>query len=249
MSRINNIIGASRVPSGLLPFLTAYWTADNIATDVHINNLGGSGVSLLYGTGINNEGFDFVNDASVRYVNVPDNNLLSFTDGANDVPFTIRMWVYFNSKSSTGNWLANKRDNTNQREWQILHRTSISQVEFMKFSQGGTDSVTTNTGVNPANDVFHHLVLTSDGTKFGDKIYLNGTDITTGHTETGTYVKMNNGTNFMRFGANAWDTPPVTPLKHRGLLDEIAIFNGYEMTPADVIDDYNLGVGKFYPNI
>jgi hypothetical protein len=249
MSKINNIIGASRVPSSLLPFLTAYWTADNIATDVYVNALGGTGVSLLYGTGINNEGFDFVNDASVRYVDVPDNDLLSFTDGTNDVPFSIRCWVYFNSKSSTGNWLINKRGDTNQVEYQFIYSVSVGQLSFQKFSQGGTDNARTDTGVNPTNDVWHHLVYTDNGTKFGGKIYLNGVDITSGHTETGTYVKMNNGTNFMRIGGSAWTTTNWGSRKHRGLLDEIAIFNGYEITPAQVLADYNLGVGKFYPNI
>jgi len=248
MSRRIINIGGSFLDS-LFAKLTAYWTADNIATDVHINNLGGTGVSVLYGTGKNNQGFNFDNTATARYVDVPDNNLLSFTDGTNDVPFTIRTWVYFNSKSSTGNWLINKRGASTETEWQLVYSVARLSLTFVKYSEGGTDNVRTDTGVNPANGVWHHLVYTDNGTKFGGKIYLNGIDITTGYVETGTYVKMNNGNNLMRFGHEAWNTPPSATQKHRGLLDEIAIFNGYEMTPADVLSDYNLGVGKFYPNI
>jgi len=248
MSKINNIIGFSRVPQGLFSFLTAYWTADNIATDVHVNNLGGSFTGATYTTGINGQSFDFGSGNQSRYVQVPDNNLLSFTDGTNDVPFSIRCWVWFDSKSSTGNWLINKRDNSTQLEYQFIFFSN--QLSFFKFSLGtGNNHAQTTTGINPANNQWHHLFYTDNGTKFGGKIYLNGTDITSGHVETGTYTRMINGTNFMRFGGDSWFTPPFDTTKHRGRLDEIAIFNGYEATPQQVVDDYNLGVGKFYPNI
>jgi len=246
MSKRNNFIGFSRVPQGLFPFLTAYWTADNIATDVHVNNLGGAwNATSHYTTGINGQAFDFGSGNQTRYVDVADNNLLSFTDGTNDVPFSMRCWVWFDSKSATANFLINKRDNTNQREWQNVFINN--ELSFWKFSLGSTDRVETKTSINPANNQWHHLFYTDNGTKFGGKIYLNGIEITSGHTETGTYVRMINGTNLMRFGASAWLFGET--LKHRGRLDEIAIFNGYEATPQQVVDDYNLGVGKFYPNI
>jgi hypothetical protein len=247
MSKRNNFIGFSRVPQGLFPFLTAYWTADNIATDVHVNNLGGSFTGANYTTGINGQAFNFGSGTEVRYVDVPDNNLLSFTDGTNDVRFSMRCWVWFDSKSSTGNWLINKRDAATQNEWQFNFSQVQNQLIFIKFSEGGTENARTDTGIIPANNQWHHLFVTDNGTKFGGKIYLNGTDVTSGHTETGTYVRMQNGTNLMRFGQTAWNTLEST--KHRGRLDEIAIFNGYEATPQQVVDDYNLGVGKFYPNI
>jgi len=249
MSKRNNFIGFSRVPQGLFPFLTAYWTADNIATDVHVNSLGGSFTGASYTTGINGQAFNFGSGTEVRYVDVPDNNLLSFTDGTNDVRFSMRCWVWFDSKSSAGNWLINKRDNNNQNEYQLNYSNAQNQLLFTKFSLGdnAANSVRTDTGVNPANNQWHHLFYTDDGTKFGGKIYLNGLDITSGHTEVGTYVRMINGTNLMRFGMSSWGVGES--VKHRGRLDEIAIFNGYEATPQQVVDDYNLGVGKFYPNI
>jgi hypothetical protein len=246
MGRFSPFLVSKRID--LFPFLTGYWTADNIATDVHVNNLGGSFTGATYTTGINGQSFDFGSGNQSRYVDVPDNNLLSFTDGTNDVPFSIRCWVWFDSKSSWGNWLINKRNNSTQQEYQFTFFSN--QLVFFKFSQGsGSVFVGTNTGINPANNQWHHLFYTDNGTKFGGKIYLNGIDITSGHTESGSYVKMQNGTNFMRFGGDAWNTPPLDSLKHRGRLDEIAIFNGYEATPQQVVDDYNLGVGKFYPNI
>jgi hypothetical protein len=252
MSKRNNFIGFSRVPQGLFPFLTAYWTADNIATDVHVNNLGGSFTGANYTTGINGQSFNFGSGTEIRYVDVPDNNLLSFTDGTNDVPFSIRMWVWFDSKSSVGNWLINKRDaapTANQLEYQFFYNPVTNRFAFTKYSQLlEANRVVCQADVIPANNQWHHLFYTDNGTKFGGKIYLNSVDITSGHVEAGTYVRMINGTNFMRFGFGSF-TNVNTDTKHRGRLDEIAIFNGYEATPQQIVDDYNLGVGKFYPNI
>ena len=235
------------IEAGLLPYLTAYWTADNIATDVHVNNLGGAWSGTAnYNTGINNNAFDFENNSTIRYVEVPDNDLLSFTDGTNDVPFSISLWVYFYSFSPIGNWLVNKRDLSNISEYQLIFYQN--QISFFKFSLGGnTNYITTNTGYIPAFNQWVHLAYTDDGSEFGGKIYANGIDITASHTENGNYVRMINGNHFMAVGINSWS--PSVSLKHRGMIDEVAIFKGTELTQLQVQDLYNGGVGKFYPNI
>ena len=233
------------IQTSLLPYLTAYWTADNIATDVHVNNLGGAWNSTShYATGINGEAFDFGSGNSIKYVDVPDNDLLSFTDGTNDVPFTISMWTYFYSFSNTGNWLINKRGNTSiLNEWQFIFYAN--QISFWKFSQA---RVITNTAYIPPLNQWIHLVYTCDGSKFGGKIYANGIDITSSNVEVGNYVKMNNTNSPTIFGQAGLNTSDQTT-KHRGMLDEVAIFNGTELTQLQIQDLYNGGVGKFYPNI
>ena len=230
----------------LLPYLTAYWTADNIAADVYINNLGGSFFGATYGTGINNNAFDFGSGTQKRYVNVPNDNLLSFTDGTNDVPFTINLWTYYYSFSGGGNFLFNKRQLGSINEWQLASDTG--SVSFNKFSQGvNSNRVVTLSNVAPSLSTWEMWTISSDGTKFGDKIYRNGIDVTASNTETGAYVKMNNTAAIVRMG-NAGFTDSAT-FKHRGLIDEVSLFNGKELTPAEIIDLYNGGVGKFYPNI
>jgi hypothetical protein len=237
------------IQGGLLPYLTAYWTADNIATDVYVNNLGGAwNSSSHYATGINGEAFDFGNGNQTRYVEVADNDLLSFTDGTNDVPFTISMWVYFYGFSSTGNWLFNKRDNSNNLEYQLLFFQN-NGIIFEKFSFGVTaNRIDTYTNYIPPFNQWIHLVYTDDGSKFGGKIYANGIDITSSSVETGNYVRMINGNSVTRFGVNSFGGARLD-LKHRGMIDELAIFNGTELTQLQVQDLYNGGVGKFYPNI
>ena len=240
------------IQTSLLPYLTAYWTADNIATDVYVNNLGGAWVgSANYNTGINNNAFDFENNSTIRYVQVPDNDLLSFTDGTNDVPFTINMWTYFYSFFGYGNWLINRRDSnsTPSAEFQFLYATSYSTILFTKFSQSvNSNIVETVSSVAPSLNTWEMWTLTSDGSKFGEKIYRNGVDVTGTASEFGTYLKMNNTNSTTKFGQAGFLSSDQRA-KHRGMIDELAIFNGTELTQTQIQDLYNGGVGKFYPNI
>ena len=239
------------IQTSLLPYLTAYWTADNIATDVYVNNLGGTFVSSKYNTGINNNAFDFENNTTIRRIDVPDNDLLSFTDGTNDVPFSINMWTYFYGFSTFGNWLINRRDSnsTPNAEFQFLYATSYGSILFTKISQSvNNNRVETRSNVAPSLNTWEMWTVTSDGTKFGDKIYRNGIDVTGTASEFGTYVKMNNTNSTTKFG-QAGFIPGDQRAKHRGMIDELAIFKGTELTQLQVQDLYNGGVGKFYPNI
>jgi len=240
------------IQTSLLPYLTAYWTADNIATDVYVNNLGGAwNSSSHYATGINAEAFDFGSGNSIRYVEVPDNDLLSFTDGTNDVPFTINMWTYYYSFSSRNNFLINRRDSQSSPniEFQLFYSAVQSAIAFVKFSQSvNSNRVSTASSIVPSLNTWEMWTLTSDGSKFGEKIYRNGIDVTGAASEVGAYVKMNNTNSTTKLGQPGY-FPTDTRYKHRGMIDELAIFNGTELTQLQVQDLYNGGVGKFYPNI
>ena len=238
------------VQSSLLPYLTAYWTADNIATDVYTNNLGGTFTSPNYTAGINNNAFDFDNTTGTRYVDVADNDLLSFTDGVNDVPFTINMWTYYHSlNNGFGNWLINKRLAGVLDEYQFIYSKTVNAMSFSKISQGSnSNNVITLSSVVPSVSTWEMWTITSDGTKFGEKIYRNGIDVTASNTENGTYVKMNNTSAQVTMGVMGWNKSFAAG-KHKGKIDEVSLFNGTELTPAQIIYLYNGGVGKFYPNI
>lgn len=238
------------VQAGLLPYLTAYWTAENIATDVYTNNLGGAfNSNPVYNTGINGQAFDFLNSNVIKYIQIPDNDLLSFTDGVNDVPFTINMWTYFYRKNvGSGNWLFNKRLTGVLDEYQFVYSRTLNSVIFDKMSQGSSGNrVRTRSSISPSLNTWEMWTISSDGTKFGEKIYRNGVDVTATSTETGTYVKMINTSAHVRMSAGGWTTSGS--LKHRGRIDEVSLFNGTELTPTEITDLYNGGVGKFYPNI
>jgi len=234
------------IQGGLLPYLTAYWTADNIATDVYVNNLGGAwNATSHYATGINGQAFDFQNNNTIRYVDVPDNDLLSFTDGTNDVPFTLNFWVNPHSLSSTGDGYVMQKGtfDIGEREYFIILRTT--GIFFNKLSLNtNTNTVLTRSLSGILNTTQWQMVtITSDGSKFGEKIYLNSIDVTNTSTENGTFVKMQNGNSSLFLNAR------TNNRKYKGMLDEFAIFNGTELTQLQVQDLYNGGVGKFYPNI
>jgi hypothetical protein len=240
------------IQNSLLPFLTGYWTANNIATDVYTNALGGAWAGAggaLYGTGINAQAFDFANNATIRYVAVPDNTLLSFTDGVSDLPFSIRMWVNFGSKSSTANFFMSKAAGVGLFEYYFYYLGGSNQFAFDKYSLGSNvNGASTLAPLATANNTWFHIVYTDNGTKFGGKIYVNGINQTGSNIETGTYVRMSNTTSQVVYG-QASNQLANAALKHRGLIDEIAVFRNYELSAAQVLADYNGGIGKFYPNI
>lgn len=235
------------IQTSLLPYLTAYWTADNIATDVYVNNLGGSlQFGAGYSAGKNNECFDFNLTSDDRNsVLVPYNPLLTPTNGVNDVPFTWRFWVKFDGLNTTNNFLLDKYT-SGRREYLFIMRGSSVNLEFWKSSYGGNNRVETLANFTPNLNQWYHFAVTSDGNKFGEKIYVNGIDITSSQIEVGTYVRMQDMVEDLAFGT--FKSNPNNR-KHLGQMDEIAWFNGYEMTPSEVLTDYNLGIGKFYPNI
>jgi hypothetical protein len=233
------------IPTSLLPDLTVYYAANGNALDSHINGLNGSFVGASYAAGIDGQAFNYGSGNQTRYVNVPSNPLLSFTDGVQDLPFTINTWVWFDGFSSVGNWLINKRDNNNQREWQMDRFTSNNILRFLKFSLGTTTRVEAKTPFIPTFGQWYMVTYTDDGSILGGQFYVNGVAQSMTYDDNG-YVRMQAGSNLMRLGIGAWGV--FQTQKHRGRQDETAIFNK-ELSAAEVSDLWNLGNGKFYPNI
>ena len=233
------------IPTSLLPNLIAYYAANGNALDSHTNGLNGSFVGASYATGIDGQAFNYGSGNQIRYVDVPSNPLLSFTDGVQDLPFTINTWVWFDGFSSVGNWLLNKRDNNNEREWQMNRTDSDNQLNFIKFSLGSVDRVTARTPFTPTTGQWYMITYTDDGSILGGQFYVNGVSQSMTYDDTG-YIRMQAGNNLMRLGMSSWGV--FNSLKHRGRQDETAIFNK-ELSAAEVSDLWNAGNGKFYPNI
>jgi hypothetical protein len=233
------------IPTSLLPNLIAYYAANGNALDSHINGLNGTFVGDTYAAGIDGQAFDYGSGLEARYVTVPSNPLLSFTDGVQDLPFSINTWVYFNSILGAGSWLLNKRDTGSQQEWQMFRFSNNNNLIFTKFSLSTSTTVTANTPFIPTLGQWYMLTYTDYGSALGGQWYINGVPQTTTYVDNG-YIRMQAGNNIMRLGISSW-TVSVN-LKLRGFQDETAIFNK-ELSAAEVSDLWNLGSGKFYPNI
>lgn len=228
--------------------LVAYYPFEGNAND-NINGYNGSLVGTpTFTSGKNNLGINFGNDNITRYVQIPDNNDFSFTNGTTDVPFSISLWVNFSSFSSTGNWFVNKRNATNGGdEWQIIYyqnRLFFHKIQFdnRNIYQG------VGTGLNPFNiNTWYHICYTDNGSGLisGCKLYINGVLSNSIQVTAGVYTRMNNGTQPIRIGQAGWDLSPN--VKHKGLVDELAIWKNRELTPTEVLELYNSSLGKFYP--
>jgi hypothetical protein len=235
----------------LLHNLVAFYKFQSNANDSHYNAHNGTATgSPTFITGVEGNGINFPNDGTARYVTIADSDNFSFTNGSNDLPFSISMWVKFHAFSSTGNWLINKRGGTTQTEWQLNYRSSSSQLSLLKFSEGGNTSTQgILSSANPfSTDTWYHIACTDDGsgTEAGMKLYINGSLDVEGSVSSGSYLKMNNGNNVMVIGAQSW-SPTVDSGKHRGMIDELGIWKNRELTAEEVAFIYNEGAGRFYP--
>jgi hypothetical protein len=242
-----NYIFGRKYGTNFLTDLVAYYAFQSNAND----SVGGKNGTIVnsptFTTGINGNAINFGNDSSTRWVNVPDDNDFSFTNGTADVPASISLWANFSSFSTGANFLINKRGATSGTdEWQIARSFSTNVITFTIFSLINSANISINFPFSTLN-TWVHIVATynGNGSHTGMKLYLNGTLQTTTNASAGTYIRTPNGTAVVRMGQAGWDTS--NPLKHRGLLDEVAIWKNRELTATEVAELYNTGTGKFYP--
>jgi hypothetical protein len=240
-----NYIFGRKYGSNFLTNLVGYYPFNSNANDLSGKGYNGSVInSPTYGTGKVGNAIDFVNDAVLRYINVADNNDFSFTNGTTDVPFTISLWVNLTSFSSTGNWFISKRGLTSGTdEWQFAY--AEGRLRFAKF-QFNNNSIFQNiqSSLNPfLLNTWYHICYTDSGSGAigSGKIYINGSLNAPINTNSGgTYTRMNNGTNVTRIGMNSW-FPQETNFKHRGLIDELAIWKNRELNATEVAELYTKG--------
>jgi hypothetical protein len=237
--------------SGLLTNLVAYYPFDNNTLDVHGGHDGTAINSPTYTTGIKADAIDFDTTTTLRYVNVPNTADLSFADATSDLPFSMSFWVRVNAYSANGNWIFNKReDNSSPKiEWQVSIANTGS-ISMTLFSSGTIDRIIRRSNVGSiTTGVFHHVVITYDGSADpnGMKIYIDGVDESDITETVGTYTKMNVTASEQRFGLTGWVLNANG--KHRGLLDEFAVWKNRELTFAEVTFLYNGGLGRDYSEL
>ena len=240
----NYIFGRKYGPN-LLNNLVGYYPFNSNANDLSGKGYNGTQVGTpTYGTGKVGNAINFGNDAVFRYVDIADNNDFSFTNGTTDVPFTISLWVNLTATSVTGSWFINKTSalNDGNAEWQFVFFQN--RVEFYKiqFNNGAiSQRIATNVNILPLN-TWTHFVYTDNGSGSvgSGKMYRNGAlDVNINQNVGGTYTRMPNGTNLTRIGVNSW--APNLSLKHKGLIDELAIWKNRELTATEVAELYTKG--------
>ena len=181
----------------------------------------------------------FVNTKSILldgiddFVNVADNNNLSFGNGVTDSPFSISAWVKMNDAT----------------KFRAIGKYGATNVEYL-FATGGDDKIVFNlydnstgarigrkydTTLTSYEGQWIHLVATYNGNSStsGLKIYLNGSRVDDTNSTLGTYVAMENTTQPFYIGK-------LTTTYADGNVDETAVFNT-ELSASDITTIYNGG--------
>lgn len=238
-----NYIFGRKYGANFLTNLVGYYPFNSNAND-SINGYNGTQVGTpTYTSGKVGNAINFGNDNSAKYINIADNNDFSFTNGTTDVPFTISLWVNLTATSTIGSWFISKRGTTSGTdEWQFVFISNRVYFEKYQFNNNAiTQQIATATGVLPLN-TWTHFTYTDNGSGAvgSGKMYRNGVlDTNINQNVGGTYTRMNNGTNLTRIGMNSWVANVI--LKHRGLIDELAIWKNRELTATEVLELYTKG--------
>lgn len=241
-------IGGSSIPQ-VNPGTTnliAYYKLDNDAVDASGLSPTGTTTGVDYVTGIQGNAARF--DAGTDRIDVSDSDNFSFTNGTNDLPFSISMWVYFTAFNTGNNYLINKRGTTTDCEWLLATESASGNLVFQKFSQGVNTVTQSIRSVVPSLSSWNFIVITDDGsgTVSGMNIYVNGTLRSKTNISVGTYVRMNNGASITRIGLNSYSITDATRA-HQGYINNIGVWKNRVLTASEIRYLYNTGTGRAYP--
>jgi PKD repeat protein len=219
--------------------LISYWRLDETSAGPVIDcydsndgtNYGASiGITGKVGTAYNFNGIN-------NYIEIPDDDSLSFGDGTVDSPFSISAWVYMRNKVHRQRFVA-KIDSMNPADGEYLLSTD-GNGKFGFFladrSKGAYPFIGKRWSQPPLKDTWYHLVATYDGSGgyLGIKLYVDGVrrdDI----NDSRTYIAMENTLKPLcigKYGSEYLD----------GMMDEVAIFN-VELTTDEISNLYCRGL-------
>ena len=192
---------------------------------VSINTNKTLGVST--GTSIIAPQTSFVNTHSVEldgidaYVNVADNNNLSFGDGSSDSAFSISAWIRPDDNDKF-RIIFKYNVTTSLREYYFQTAGGL-KLQAGLYDAGTAASLTRNGNTTIPENVWSHVVMTynGNGLNTGIKIYLNGSLDNGSVSGGGSYTAMHNTNEPLLIGKFNGSTPSFA----NGEIDEVAIFN------------------------
>ena len=179
-------------------------------------------------------------DGNSDYTIAADSDDFSFTNGTNDLPFSISVWANFDTVAQGGGGytvVLSKRVGGSNLEYQFGFTSNLCFMNI--FSQGGTNSISTHVSYTPATGgtTWAHFTFTYNGNELfsGNKTYINGIEQTLINGSSGTYLGMTNTGSPITIGSGY----NPSNLEFDGKLDEFHIWKNRELTSAEVLDIYN----------
>lgn len=166
-------------------------------------------------------------DGSDDFVSIPDDNALSFGDGASDSPMTVEAWVRFNT-STANRGIVSKRTGFDEYVFETDAGGNIA-VRFYDDDAAATIEKE-STGFTTLISTWYHLAFTYDGsgTTDGIKIYIDGVEPAYNvPAPVGVYVAMENTASPVEIATVNGGS------NFEGEIDEIRIWNS-ERTAAQI---------------
>lgn len=216
--------------------VAAYHLSDGVDSKNGYNGTVGSSVTFV--TGVNGNSANF-NATSNSYISVPDNSAFSFTNGTNDLPFSISFKLKLTS-NGIGFLVAKTSGGfaTNAAEWCVYNSSGSLIILFSNKTSGYLAS---QFATSLTTGVWYDIVMTysGSGTNAGVKLYVNNVSKSYTNINSGSYTSMQNTASLVTFGQ---EKAGAGSYSLNGILDEVYIFNA-ELTPTEV----NLLQTTFYP--
>ena len=177
-------------------------------------------------------------DGSNDYIEVADDDKFSFTDGTDDLPFSISAWVLI--EDSTNFTVVGKWSSGSNREW-ILWGNASDQLQFYVRDSGTTAIDIRTSAITAYEGQWIHLAACYGGSgpnsakAFSNamdagnaEIYINGVLQTVTRTNSGSYTGMANT-------SQAVEIARITSLYSKGSIRGVKIFNR-ELTASEVAE-------------
>ena len=184
----------------------------------------------------NQEEFGLFLDGNGDYVNVSDDDSLSFGNDTDDDPFSVSAWIYM--KDATQFRILNKAFNSTYHEY-MFATTSTDKLIFQLRDEVNTEYIRTDSNIDMGvyEDEWIHVVGTYDGSSqaSGLNLYIDGNPIDSTDLSN-SYTAMHNsggnlymGTFFVSTGGKDYGN---------GSIDEVRIFNK-TLTSSEIKDLYS----------
>lgn len=181
---------------------------------------------------------DGVND----YVDIGDNDNLTFSNGASDYPFTISAWIYILNTNATSFRLCSKTSLPGLTGNEYLCGTTGANpglYTLVIYSGGNTGSnIQISSTTSAASDVGKWVFITftynGSSSSSGMKMYRNGIQLATSVSTSGTYVAMTNTTSSFNIGRVF---PSSGTTYASGNIQYFKIYKR-ELSATDIINEY-----------
>ena len=182
-------------------------------------------------------------DGTNDHVLVSDQDDYSFTNGSNDLPFSLSLWVYVGDVSSDdGPFISKANFSTGGTEFIFKHANG--KLQFFIYDNSSSslcDQIKKVAGsVTLSDTTWHHVVATysGNGSQTGMKVYTDGSQTTSTQSANGSYSRLRNTSTPVVIGATQ-DLANANRVFEDRIADCV-VFNK-ELTLAEVQEIYNSG--------